>query len=103
MKGIFSDVVYTPADGADAIWVLVSTAMVFLMLAGYTLYESGLLRKKNSQFIVVKNVIIACIAAVAWWLCGYGLAYADVHYFIGQDAWYFASEGFEKMAEDNYL
>ena len=48
MKGIFSDAVYTSNNGTDAVWVLVSTAMVFLMLAGYTLYESGLLRKKNS-------------------------------------------------------
>jgi len=53
--------------------------------------------------MIIKNLIIACVAAVAWWLCGYGLAYANVHNFIGQDGWFFASEGFEKMAEDNYI
>ena len=48
MKGIYSETIYSSNDGADAIWVLVSTAMIFFMVAGYTLFESGFLRKKNS-------------------------------------------------------
>lgn len=48
MKGIFSSVIYSTEEAATASWVLVSTAMVFFMIAGHTLLESGMIRKKNS-------------------------------------------------------
>ena len=103
MKGIFSSVVYSAEEGATAVWVLVSTAMVFFMIVGHTLLESGLIRQKNSQFILVKNLLIACVGILAWWLFGFGLAYGNATKFVGTDSWYFANAGFEKMAADNYL
>lgn len=103
MKGIFSAAVYSVEEGVNASYVLVSTAMIFFMIAGHTLLESGLIRQKNSQFILVKNLIIASVGIIAWWLCGFGLAYGNGTKFIGVNAWFFASAGFEKMATDYYL
>lgn len=73
------------------------------MVCGYTFLESGMVRKKNAQFPLIKNLLIACIAIVGWWMVGYGLAFGNVDNFIGQDGWFFVSEGFEKMVGDNYL
>jgi len=77
--------------------------MVFLMQAGFTLVESGFVRQKNSQFILIKNVLISCLACILWWFSGYGLAFGDVERFMGHDGWYFGSTGFERMRQDNYL
>jgi Amt family ammonium transporter len=77
MKGIFSSVVYTAEEGATASWVLVSTAIIFFMIVGHTLLESGMIRQKNSQFILVKNLLITCVGILAWWLFGFGLAYGN--------------------------
>lgn len=38
-----------------------------------------------------------------WWTVGYGHAFAGVQKFIGNDGWYFASAGYEKLQQDNYL
>ena len=46
---------------------------------------------------MMKNLIIACIAVIMWWTVGYGIAFASVDKFIGNDGWYFASCGFEKL------
>jgi ammonium transporter, Amt family len=43
------------------------------------------------------------VGIIAWWLCGFGLAYGNPSKFIGVDGWYFASAGFEKMSTDYYL
>lgn len=51
----------------------------------------------------MKNLIVVCIAVLMWWMVGYGLAFADVKKFIGNDGWYFASAAFEKFEKDNYV
>jgi Amt family ammonium transporter len=83
--------------------MLVSTAFIFLMVAGYTLYESGQMRRKNATFPLMKNLAITCIAIMAWWLTGYGFAWGAPTKFIGSDGWAFASKGFEKVPVDNYV
>src|SRR4051794_1071070 len=99
MKGIFSSAVYSAEEAASASWVLVSTAMIFFMIVGHTLLESGLIRQKNSQFILVKNLLIVIVGVLAWWLFGFGLAYGNATQFVGTDSWFFASAGFEKVSD----
>ena len=40
---------------ANALWVLVSAALVFFMHAGFALVESGFCRKKNAVMVLMKN------------------------------------------------
>lgn len=77
MKGVFSDYIYSTEEGISAVWILLCTGMVFLIIVGHTLFESGVLRKKNSQFILIKNLMILCVTSLVWYLCGYGLAFGD--------------------------
>jgi ammonia channel protein AmtB len=44
MKGVYSYSIYSDKDGTNAVFVLLSTAMIFLMVVGFTLYEYGLVR-----------------------------------------------------------
>lgn len=61
------------------------------------------MRYKHSHFTLFKNALVVCIAVLCWWFVGYGLAYASAQTFIGNDGFYFASKGFEKLREDNYI
>jgi Amt family ammonium transporter len=56
-------------------FVIVSTAMIFLMQAGFALVECGTVRKKNASNILIKNLFDACIGAIAFWLTGYMFAF----------------------------
>ena len=84
-------------------WTLVSAGFIFLMQAGFTLVESGAVSKKNRSAMLIKNLYNVVIAAIAFWLSGYGLAFASPEYFVGSNKGMFASYGFESNAKDNYL
>lgn len=73
------------------------------MTAGFTLIESGAVRRKNRSAILIKNLFNVCIAIIAFWLVGYGFAFGNPLYFIGQDEQYYGSYGFEMIAQDHYL
>ncbi len=57
----------------DSLWLLISTVLVFIMQAGFTCLESGLVRKKNSINVAAKNLIDFLISAFIFWVCGYAL------------------------------
>ena len=63
--------------GIDELWHLVAGRLVFFMQAGFAMLEAGSVQDKNIQNILFKNLMDACIAAVCFWLLGYGLAYGD--------------------------
>lgn len=65
-------------------WLLIMATLVFLMQAGFALLEAGSVRAKNTINILFKNLMDACIAAIVYWLLGYGFAYGtDSGGFIG--------------------
>ena len=64
--------------------VAAAGAMVFFMQAGFAMLEAGIVQPKNITNILFKNVTDACIAAICFWLLGYGFAYGkDQGGFIG--------------------
>ena len=63
-------------DDLSALWLLICGFVVFLMQAGFALLESGTVRSKNTKNILLKNVIDACVGAVAWWAVGQAFAFA---------------------------
>ena len=48
-----------------------------IMQAGFCLFETGLVRSKNSINVAFKNVSDFTIAAITYWLIGYALMYGD--------------------------
>jgi Amt family ammonium transporter len=103
MEGTYTDAIYATQDGVNAVWVMVSTGMIFFMQAGFALVESGSVRKKNSSSILVKNMYNVVVGIIGYWIIGYGLSFGNVRIFIGQKKEYFASSGFEKLEDNNYL
>lgn len=76
--------------------------MIFFMQSGFALIETGAVRKKNAQSILIKNCFDSAIGSIGFWLVGYAFAFGDVNYFIGYDKHYFAAAGFREMKTDNY-
>lgn len=65
------------AAATDELWVVIGGCLVFLMQGGFTMLESGAVRAKNSQAIILKNIIDVCVGAVGWYTVGYALAFGE--------------------------
>lgn len=63
------------AASVDAMWVLVATALVFFMQAGFALVESGFTRQKNSANIIMKNLLDFAVASLLYYFVGVKIMY----------------------------
>lgn len=64
-------------------WVLIATALIYFMQAGFALCEAGLTRAKNTGNILMKNMMDFCIGTPCYWLVGFGLMFGGLGPFIG--------------------
>src|SRR6266542_612148 len=80
---------YAPAPDkaystADIAWVLVSTALVFLMTPGLAFFYGGMVHRKNVISTMIKSVVAAGIVSVLWVVVGYSLCFGkDINGIIG--------------------
>jgi Amt family ammonium transporter len=65
----------TSVETVDLGWLLVCSALVLLMQAGFTAVESGLVRSKSSINVAIKNFANFLVAASLFWLFGFGLMF----------------------------
>lgn len=64
----------------DALWVVVSASLVFLMQAGFLCVEAGSTRRKNNINVALKNIADIGLSLLVFWSVGYGLMFgASVH------------------------
>jgi Amt family ammonium transporter len=70
-------------SAADTIWVLLGTALVFFMQAGFAIVESGFTRAKNAGNILMKNLMDFSIGAPIYWLVGFGIMFGAGNGFFG--------------------
>jgi ammonium transporter, Amt family len=64
-------------SAADIAWVLVSTAMVFLMTPALAFFYGGMVHRKNVISTMIKSVVAAGIVGVFWVVAGYSLAFGE--------------------------
>jgi Amt family ammonium transporter len=57
------------------VWMMICTALVFLMHLGFSLLEIGLTRQKNTINILFKNVFIISIGLILYAVVGFNLMY----------------------------
>src|SRR5919112_5807190 len=81
-------------NGADTAWILVATALVFLMTPGLAFFYGGMVNRKNVLSTMMKSVVAAGIVGVLWIVVGYSLAFGDtVKGFIGNPLTHFFYKG----------
>jgi len=56
-------------------WMMLCTALVFIMHLGFAAVESGLTRSKNTVNILFKNTLIPCIGLLTYAIVGFNLMY----------------------------
>jgi ammonium transporter, Amt family len=74
---------------ADIAWVLISTALVFLMTPGLAFFYGGMVHRKNVISTMIKSVVAAGVVGVLWVVCGFSLSFGDsIGGFIGNPSTY---------------
>jgi Amt family ammonium transporter len=66
--------VYSPADIA---WILVATALVFLMTPGLAFFYGGMVHRKNVISTMIKSVVAAGVVSILWVVIGFSLCFGD--------------------------
>ncbi|KAL4448315.1 hypothetical protein ABPG75_005534 [Micractinium tetrahymenae] len=96
---------FAPVVGdINATYVVLSAAIVFLMQAGFCMLAAGSVRAKNARGIIMKNLMDACVAAIMYYLLGWGFAgllVGDGNPFIGDSQ--FALKGLDPTAWYNWF
>ncbi len=67
----------TQYNSSDIAWVLVSTALVFLMTPGLAFFYGGMVHRKNVLSTMIKSVVAAGVVGVLWVVCGFSLCFGD--------------------------
>ena len=95
------ETIYENNDGGEGTWspdlvsflLTLSGALIFFMQTGFAMLCAGCVRLKNVQNTMMKNLLDACGAAVAFFLIGYSLAYGGQYTttgttFVGSGDWF---------------
>jgi Amt family ammonium transporter len=89
---------FADADGkysaADIAWIIVATALVFLMTPGLAFFYGGMVHRKNVISTMIKSVVAAGVVSIIWVTVGYSLAFgASVNGVIGNPLTHFFFKG----------
>ncbi len=83
-------------NNLDVIWLINATGIVLLMQAGFCCLESGLVRKKNTLNVAIKNFVDFSLCSLIFWMFGFALMFGETQgiwardelfFFSGQDSW----------------
>ncbi len=69
------EAITTLTSELNSTWVIVSAVLVIFMQAGFLFLEVGFSRGKNAGSGVAKILVNFSIATIAWWACGFALAF----------------------------
>ncbi|OQP63442.1 ammonia channel protein [Niastella vici] len=64
-------------SAADIAWIIVATALVFLMTPGLAFFYGGMVHRKNVLSTMMKSVVAAGIVSVLWVVVGFSLSFGD--------------------------
>ena len=64
---------------ANNVWMLVATALVFIMHLGFASLEAGFVQRKNTVNILFKNTMIISIGLLTYCIMGFNLMYPGLN------------------------
>jgi len=71
-------------SAADTTWILIATALVFLMTPGLAFFYGGMVNRKNVLSTMMKSIVASGVVGVLWIVVGYSLCFGkSVGGFIG--------------------
>lgn len=89
----------TQYSSADIAWVLVSTALVFLMTPGLAFFYGGMVHRKNVISTMIKSVVAAGVVGVLWITVGFSLSFGEsIGGFIGNPSTFLFFKGVKSGA-----
>ena len=71
-----ADSAITAADSGNISWILICSALVFIMSPGVALFYGGMLRKQSMTSVMAQTAIVMGIMALSWTIIGYTLAFS---------------------------
>ena len=81
-------------NAADIAWIIVATALVFLMTPGLAFFYGGMVHRKNVISTMIKSVVAAGVVSVLWVVIGFSLAFGEsVGGFIGNPSTFLFFKG----------
>jgi ammonium transporter, Amt family len=83
----------TIVDELNVTWILVAAVLVMFMQAGFAFLEIGFSRGKNAGMGIAKIVVNFSIASIAWWACGFALAFGGGGWLLGDSGFFFSTGG----------
>lgn len=64
-------------NSADIAWILLATALVFLMTPALAFFYGGMVRRKNVLSTMIKSFVATGVVSVLWITVGFSLAFGD--------------------------
>ncbi len=64
-------------NSADIAWIIVATALVFLMTPGLAFFYGGMVHRKNVISTMIKSFVATGIVSVLWITVGFSLAFGE--------------------------
>ena len=81
-------------NNADISWMLMATALVFLMTPGLAFFYGGMVHRKNVISTMIKSVVAAGVVSVLWIAIGFSLSFGEsFHGIIGNPFTYLFFKG----------
>jgi len=64
-------------NSADIAWMIVATALVFLMTPGLAFFYGGMVHRKNVLSTMIKSFVATGVVSILWVVVGYSLCFGD--------------------------
>ena len=64
-------------NSADIAWIIVATALVFLMTPGLAFFYGGMVHRKNIISTMIKSMVATGVVSILWIVVGYSLCFGD--------------------------
>src|SRR5215217_9540140 len=89
-----NDQIQLLTTATNILWLLLAGFLVFFMQAGFALVETGFTRAKNVSHTMMMNMMVFCIGAIGYWICGFAFQFGALNYSYpevnGNAAWAFS-------------
>jgi ammonium transporter, Amt family len=92
---ITKDTISSSSFKINNVWMMIATALVFIMHLGFATLESGLTQAKNTTNVLFKNSIVPAIGIMTHAICGFNFMYPGFELGVSMDFIGFKGFGIE--------